>query len=148
MKTTPPSAGQRTSPYGMRNGSFHPGIDYSAGKGAPVVAFADGVVVTATAGCTEGVQSCNGGAGNFITIDHQNGYFTRYLHLDSLAVKQGQTVQVGQKIGTEGNTGYSFGSHLHFEIRTDANYGEKGSLDPEPFVKGLTAFPDKKKVGT
>lgn len=142
MKTTHPHPTAKiTDTYNTRNGT-HAGIDLSAGKGTPIVAFAGGVVHTVMQGCVEGNTQCNGGAGNFVVIDHKNGYFTRYLHLDTINVKKGQTVKVGQKIGTEGNTGYSTGAHLHFEVRTDAGFGMQGSKDPAPYLNGKLAFPD------
>lgn len=74
------------------------------------------------------------GAGNFIEIDHGSGLSTRYLHLASTSVEQGQTVKAGQKIGVEGNTtggtGISTGAHLHFEVK------KKGkAIDPVPWLK-------------
>jgi murein DD-endopeptidase MepM/ murein hydrolase activator NlpD len=149
MKISKPSKGGITSQYGMRvlNGvkQFHPGIDFAAGAGADVYSFAAGKVVGVYGGCSVGNMNCNGGAGNFVVIDHENGFFTRYLHLTSITVKQGDRVVEGSKIGTEGNTGFSYGSHLHFELRTDALYGQKGSVDPNPYLNGTKVFPDSKK---
>lgn len=55
--------------------------------------------------------------GNFITIDHGNGYSSRYYHLDAREVKVGDSVAQGARIGTAGETGINLGPHLHFEIR-------------------------------
>ncbi len=59
----------------------------------------------------------NGGYGNFVVIDHGNGYSTLYEHLESLSVSCGEAVFQGSVIGTAGTTGNSTGPHLHFEIR-------------------------------
>ena len=84
-----------------------PGID-----GKPVYAVADGYVVTA--------QALNYSYGNYIIIAHDNGLYTLYAHgqQGSIAVSPGQRVKQGQQIMRVGNTGNSFGSHLHFEVRT------------------------------
>ncbi|MCA9581252.1 MAG: M23 family metallopeptidase [Myxococcales bacterium] len=81
-----------------------------------------------------------GGAGNTVTIRHDNGMQTRYLHLSEMHVQPGQRVTEGQTIGIMGSTGGSTGPHLHFELKTDAS----GSpVDPAPFF-GL----DSSDVGT
>lgn len=124
-----------TSHFGMRVGSFHPGTDLSAGEGTPILAVFDGVVVNAR---------FDAGYGNFVTIDHTNGYFTRYAHLSRLNVIPFQTIKKGEIIGLEGSTGYSTGSHLHFEILTQNTYyaqNQSAFLDPLPFLKGEKEFP-------
>jgi murein DD-endopeptidase MepM/ murein hydrolase activator NlpD len=87
---------------------FHPGLDIAAKKGAPVFSAAAGTVLA---------SEFNEQAGNFITIDHGNGYTSGYHHLDSCEVKKGDMVTQGQLIGKVGSTGVSTGPHLHFEIR-------------------------------
>jgi murein DD-endopeptidase MepM/ murein hydrolase activator NlpD len=108
-----PVAGWLSSSYGNRqdpfNGGrdFHPGLDISAGYGRPVVATADGTVVSAG----------NGGAyGNLIVIDHGFGLSTRYGHLSRFAVSAGQHVRRGDVIAYVGSTGRSTSAHLHYEI--------------------------------
>lgn len=83
-----------------------------------VLAHSDGVVVEVIDDCKENTPYDKYNPGNMIKIEHNGGYFTRYLHLqyDSLKVKVGGKVKKGQIIGYMGNTGYSFGGHLHFEI--------------------------------
>jgi len=146
MKVTHPHPKSvKTDGYGTRGGT-HSGLDFATTTGDKnILAFANGVVHTAMSGCVVGNSQCNGGAGNFVVIDHENGYYTRYLHLDTMRVKKGQRVAVGQVIGIEGNTGYSTGAHLHFELRTDAGYGMAGSIDPTPYLNGTKTLPDSKK---
>ena len=83
-----------------------------------VLAHSDGVVVEVIDNCKNNTPNDKNNPGNMIKIEHGNGYFTRYLHLqyNSLKVKVGDNVKKGQIIGYMGNTGYSFGEHLHFEI--------------------------------
>lgn len=112
--TTPslwPARGDVSSPFGLRwNGSdFHPGIDIANDMGTPIVATADGTVVTA------GWNA--GGYGNMVDIDHGNGVLTRYGHAMQVVVTQGQYVRRGQVIAYMGSTGYSTGPHVHYEVR-------------------------------
>lgn len=96
-------------------------------NGAPVVAASDGVVAIGNNSCPhnwgkENSCGCGGGYGNYVMIDHGNGYSTLYAHMSSLAVSIGQTVSKGDIIGYVGSTGHSTGAHLHFETRLN---GEK-----------------------
>lgn len=137
-----PSKGVKTSPYGPRWGKFHAGIDMSAGLGSPIYAVMGGIVVTAQGGCVAGATRCHHGVGNYLAIDHQNGYYTCYYHLQEIQVAVGDRVAKGQVIATEGNTGHSFGSHLHFELRTNLLYARKaGSIDPEPYIDQKQGLP-------
>jgi len=106
---------QVTSPFGTRrsyNGgpvaSFHEGQDFGAPAGTVVVAPAPGVVVLAE---TLAVR------GNAVILDHGAGLHTGYWHLSQIAVKVGQRVRSGEKIGEVGTTGLSTGAHLHWEMR-------------------------------
>src|SRR5437879_425119 len=76
--------------------------------------------------------------GNAMVIKHGNGTYSQYAHLSRIDVKVGQVVATGQHIARSGNTGNSSGPHLHFEIRTSANYGS--AVDPVAFLrsKGVT----------
>jgi murein DD-endopeptidase MepM/ murein hydrolase activator NlpD len=102
--------GPRKKPSGAWG--FHYGIDMAAPRGTPVKSAATGIVEHAGRGA---------GYGNMVMIKHDAVYKTRYAHLDTIAVKVGQKVTVGQKIGTVGDTGFTRksgkdASHLHFEL--------------------------------
>lgn len=96
-----------SSPFGKRGRRMHNGIDIPVGKCTPVMAAADGVVVTV--GCEPQ------GWGNYIMVDHGNGHATLYAHLSEFKVAPGQVVKRGHVIALSGNTGRSTGPHLHFE---------------------------------
>lgn len=114
-----------TSPFGYRSLGYHRGIDISGANasGSLVVAGASGTVVEA--------GWSTGGYGNYVIIDHGNGVETLYGHMldNSLMVSAGDTVTKGQAIGRVGNTGYSFGAHLHFEVRINGN-----RYNPAPYL--------------
>lgn len=109
-----PGIVQISSPFGMRTHPvygdirFHNGIDIPAPTGVPIVASKEGVVSR---------TSYDSGAGRHIFINHQDGTETRYLHLNTISVREGRTVEQGDVIGRVGSTGISTGPHLHFEIR-------------------------------
>ena len=102
-----------SSPFGWRNDPIsgvrrhHAAIDLSAPQGTPVMAAREGKVLA---------LGYNGTYGNFIILSHSGSYQTLYAHLHTTAVKRGDTVAQGARIGTVGNTGYSTGPHLHFAI--------------------------------
>jgi len=89
--------------------SYHLGIDIAAGTGTPVYASDSGTVVYA--------GWIDGGYGNLVEIDHNNGYSTLYGHLSAIYVTCGQNIYQGTPIGAAGSTGKSTGAHLHFEVR-------------------------------
>ncbi|MCI5728844.1 MAG: M23 family metallopeptidase [Clostridia bacterium] len=97
----------------MGGGRVHRGIDIvGAGiYGAPIVAAQSGTVITAYTSDTWGY-----GWGYHVMIGHSDGYATQYAHMSRVVVKKGQYVQKGQVIGYVGNTGDSYGAHLHFEL--------------------------------
>ena len=103
---------------------FHAGIDINEGLNANIFAADNGVVVTST---------YESGYGNYVIIDHNNGYWTLYAHLNSANVRVGQIVVQGDVIGAMGSTGQSTGPHLHFEVRVGANTKEKAQ-NPRNFV--------------
>lgn len=102
--------GTRHNPFGGRSYEFHKGQDIVVPVGTPVMATADGVVVSA---------GWHKGYGNGIYIDHGNGIMTRYGHLSRIDVTVGQAVKRGDLIGLSGSTGRSTGPHLHYEVRID-----------------------------
>lgn len=107
-----PVSGTVTSRFGSRWGSTHKGVDIGAPKGTGIKASASGTVVSASTGY-------NGGYGNCVVISHGNGIETAYGHCSALYVKVGQKISQGQVIAAVGNTGRSYGNHLHFEIRVN-----------------------------
>lgn len=96
-----------TSSYGWRWGRMHNGIDLAAPQGAPIYAVHAGTVV---------LSRWHGGFGYAVVIDHGDGVETLYAHASELLVSEGQEVTAGDRIALVGNTGFSFGPHLHFEI--------------------------------
>lgn len=93
------------------------------------VAHSDGVVVGTRNNCT-GFE--NGSYGNYVKLRHSNGYYTLYAHMayNTVKVKVGDKVKKGQVLGYMGNTGYSFGGHLHWEVRTPSDV----KIDPTPYL--------------
>lgn len=114
------SFGTRIDPF-TRSFAMHSGIDFRAPTGTPVRATAPGKVIEA---------GPNGGYGRMIEIDHGHGISTRYAHLSSIAVNEGDTIRKGQIIGAVGSTGRSTGPHLHYEIRIDED-----ASDPMRFLR-------------
>ncbi|MGX1768714.1 M23 family metallopeptidase [Dietzia sp. NPDC055340] len=111
-----PAIGSFTSPFAMRWGSFHSGIDIANAVGTPIVAATDGTVIDS--GPAQGF-------GNWIRIMSDDGVMTTYGHMETLDVSKGERVVAGQKIAGMGSLGFSTGSHLHFEVEVD---GQK--IDP------------------
>ena len=107
-----PVSGTVTSRFGARWGRSHKGLDIGAPKGTPIKAAASGTVTVAQYGYS-------GGYGNYVIISHGNGIQTLYGHCNSLNVSVGQSVPQGQVIAYVGNTGNSYGNHLHLEIRVN-----------------------------
>ncbi len=107
MKKMASGYGYRIDPvYGTSK--FHEGLDFASDIGTDIFATGDGTVKEA---------EWNSGYGNLVEIDHGYNYTTRYAHLSKIAVKAGQKVVRGDKIGEVGNTGKSTGPHLHYEVR-------------------------------
>ena len=103
-----------SSSYGYRSrGDFHTGIDLCGNKGDNIYAYKSGTVIK--------TQYSNRSYGNMILLKHSDGTQTRYAHLSSIVVSNGQYVNCGQVIGYMGSTGNSTGNHLHFEIIVNGN---------------------------
>lgn len=102
-----PTTATRVSSYYGERGGGHSGLDIDGDFGDPVWAAKSGTVTSA---------GYNGSYGNDVVIDHGGNVKTRYSHLQTISVEAGDTVEIGQQIGTEGSTGNSTGSHLHFEV--------------------------------
>ena len=115
-----------TSPFGNREqptagaSTYHEGVDLAGPEGTPIYATRAGVVTTAR-------NSSSGG--NYVTINHGDGFSSSYLHLRNYVVKRGQAVSAGQLIGYMGSTGISTGSHLHFAIYYNGN-----AVNPAKYV--------------
>jgi len=103
-----PVSGPITSPFGMRWGTLHPGVDIGVPSGTPVHAAASGTVIWC------GWMS---GYGNLVMIDHHNGLVTLYGHNTSVAVSCNENVSQGQVVSYSGCTGFCTGPHVHFEVR-------------------------------
>ena len=104
-----------TSPFGPRWGRLHAGIDLSAAEGTPIHA-ADGGKVVLMQG-----TGASGGYGNYTCVQHTATMSTCYAHQSRFGTSQGARVSQGQVIGYVGNTGHSFGAHLHFEVRINGS---------------------------
>lgn len=119
-----PVYGPVTSPWGPRilgTGTFHYGVDFYVPIGTPIKASSGGVVISA---------GLSGNLGFAVTISHSDGSQTTYAHLSSIAVAYGQQVAQGQVIAYSGNSGYSLGPHLHFELRINGQ-----SVNPLAYVQ-------------
>ncbi len=122
-----PVEGKISSKFGTRvdplNGkkSIHEGVDIRGKRGEKILATADGLVIKAFK---------NGGYGNYVEIDHGNGYVTAFAHMQKYLVKKGDRVKRGQVIGKVGSSGRSTGPHLHYEIRL-----HQKPVSPDKFMK-------------
>ena len=116
-----------TSPFGPRPSpttgasTYHQGVDLDTGTGWSVVATRAGTVTFAGWGTA---------AGNYVQIDHHDGFRSIYMHLSSYSVRAGQNVSAGQYIGATGSTGVSTGDHLHFGISLNGMYVNPCSYVP------------------
>ncbi|MFD3676890.1 peptidoglycan DD-metalloendopeptidase family protein [Streptomyces sp. NPDC058613] len=121
---------------------YHTGLDLRADSGTPIYAPADGKVIKVSSG---------GSYGNETHIEHANGVVTLYAHQTKAMVSQGASVKRGDQIGTVGNTGNSFGPHLHWEVRlpgvdnpfVPGQDNGPGMVDPQGWLQGkVSANPD------
>jgi peptidoglycan DL-endopeptidase CwlO len=107
-----PVNGPVVSPFGMRWGRLHAGVDIAVPAGTPIRAAASGTVAMA---------GWMGGYGQYTCIQHGGGVATCYAHQSSIGVGTGTSVKQGQVIGSVGCTGHCFGDHLHFEVRINGS---------------------------
>ncbi|MBC8526510.1 MAG: LysM peptidoglycan-binding domain-containing protein [Candidatus Cloacimonetes bacterium] len=115
-----PVQGTITSPFGMRDGKPHKGLDIAASVGTPIKSVLDGEVA---------YTGWQRGYGNVIILKHDNGLMTVYAHNKENSVVKGNKVKKGEKIACIGLTGNTTGSHLHFEVRLDGR-----AMDPQKFL--------------
>ncbi|WP_147534097.1 murein hydrolase activator EnvC family protein [Bacillus marasmi] len=126
---TKPAVGTLSSGFGYRGGENHKGIDIANKVSVPIVAAADGVVIKSYYSTSYG---------NCIFVSHYyNGqvYTTVYAHMSSRVAGNGATVRKGDVIGYMGNTGYSFGQHLHFELHVgEWNAAKSNAVNPLNYI--------------
>ncbi|MDG4804760.1 M23 family metallopeptidase [Micromonospora sp. WMMD980] len=108
------------SPYGVRFGKLHTGVDLVAPEGTPYQAIHAGTVTKA---------GWFGGYGYAVIVKHADGSEAIYGHSSAVTVKEGQQVKAGDQLGLVGNTGHSYGSHLHLEVHVNGQ-----PLDPVPWL--------------
>ena len=127
------STGERINPF-YKVKIMHDGLDLIAPAGDPVYAAADGYI--------KEVVKSRKGLGNVVTIDHDNGYVTRYAHLADIEVRKGRKVKKGARIGYVGVSGNSFAPHLHYEVIRDTTVLDPvnyffSSVTPDEYVNML-----------
>ena len=123
----------KTNQITKKYGNGHTGIDIVGKEGLPeIIAHSDGTIYAIQDGKDNNIKATGVASyGNYVQIKHANGMYTLYAHLKKgLKVKKGQQVKKGQVLGTEGNSGNSYGVHLHFEVRNKDNY----VIDPTPYI--------------
>lgn len=134
------------SGFGIRINPFHkgnyehPGVDFAAERGSPVLATANGKVIRAVSNST-----LQAGYGNYIEVDHGNNIITLYAHLEEVRVKSGQKISKGFVIGTVGISGGAVAPHLHYEIIRKGD-----AVNPVPYMmEGLSgkAYSELQKLG-
>ena len=113
-----------TSDFGARWGASHDGIDLGASTGTPVYAMSKGTVIG---------SFYDSSFGNKLEIKYWDGSISWYGHLSKRKAKKGDTVQPGELVGLVGNTGHSFGSHLHFEMQKTT--AKDAPIDPIRWLK-------------
>lgn len=124
-----PMNGYVTSPYGQRSSGFHGGVDigHNGEIGTPIYAAHGGTAYTAYD---------SGGYGNYVYIDHGNGWETEYGHVNSFGVSDGETVAQGDYIAGMGDSGNSTGPHLHFGVEVNNDPREIPSTDGQTVSVG------------
>ena len=112
-------------PY-LGSGNFHGGIDMPVGKGTPVMAVDNGTAIRT------GSENCGTGFGNCVVVQHSNGTYSSYNHLEKALVKVGDNVTKGQVVALSDSTGNSTGDHLHFAVFTSAADVQVGARGKNP----------------
>jgi murein DD-endopeptidase MepM/ murein hydrolase activator NlpD len=110
-----PVNGPIVSPFGMRWGRMHEGVDIAVGSGTPIHAAAAGTVALMQP------ESASGGYGNYTCVQHSGSLSTCYAHQSRFGTSVGAHVSQGQVIGYSGCTGHCFGPHVHFEVRVNGS---------------------------
>lgn len=114
-----------SSPFGIRGGEFHRGLDMAASQGEPIHASKAGTVVKA---------EFHPSWGNHVVIQHEDGMTSLYAHQQEYVVHAGDQVKQGQLIGYVGSTGNSSGAHLHLEICRDNSLSQDQLVDPASII--------------
>ena len=118
----PVSGGYISQVFGeMTFGYAHRGYDIAVAAGTPIMAAANGIVVT---------SGWHSSWGNYVVIDHGNGVTTLYAHCSALIASAGQYVEQGQTVGLVGNTGFSFGNHVHVEVAVNGQLVDGAAYIP------------------
>jgi len=114
----------------------HGGIDYHGNRGDFIVIKKPGTVSSVSTGCSVGSHKCGGGCGNYVKIKHEDGNTTMYCHMTDVfdGIKNGTKITKGTVIGTVGNTGHSFGDHLHFQYWDGSKLSDGSSYAEDYFV--------------
>lgn len=120
--------GERINPF--HKGKYnHPGLDFAAPRGTEVFVTAPGYVISVKR------TNLQAGYGNYVDVNHGNGFITRYAHLDEISVRTGQKLTKGKVLGTVGSSGGSIAPHLHYEVIRDGD-----QVDPAHYLmEGLTS---------
>ncbi len=121
-----PLSGPISSPFGMRDGRPHEGIDIAVEEGTPIRVSAGGLIVFAGPRGTYGLA---------VIVDHGDGVRTLYAHCSRVLVTEGKNVDAGDIIALSGNTGRSTGPHLHLEVLKDGV-----PLDPMPYLERTSYY--------
>lgn len=133
------------TPFALRGGykgRWHNGIDIGGALGSIIASAEEGIIVAAG---NQDLYCRRGAYGKFVVVKHPNNLVTLYSHMSQLNVSTGQRVARGETIGYMGNTGYAFGSHLHFTVYDGTTFSMRGSrtcgpmpsggdMDPQPYL--------------
>lgn len=114
--------GRRESPLTGKPNEVHNGVDIVVGDGTPVIAMADGVITK---------KSSSKCFGNFVLIQHADGYESMYAHCSEILVEPGNSVVGGQLVAKSGHSGWVTGPHLHFGIKKDGKWIDPSRIFPK-----------------